>query len=530
MLFTSYTFILFLAVLTAVYYLFPGKAQPVILLLGSCLFYAWARPSSLVYILTTSVTVWAAGLLMGKNLESQGRYLEQHKEELTKELRKAYRKKRKAQRRVIFLVCLLFNLGILAVIKYSGFAEANINAVLKLAGAPVRLTFLKIALPMGISFYTFMAVGYLIDVYRETVPAEKNLLRFTLFVTFFPQVIQGPISRYGDLSKTLYSEHRFQWSTVSLGLQRILWGFFKKLVIADRVAPAVAVITGDTGTYNGAWTLVLMLLYTLELYADFTGGIDITIGVAQMLGITLQENFIRPFFSKSLKEYWRRWHITMGTWFRDYIFYPMSVSSLNQKLMKLARKHFGDKAGRRIPVYFCSFAVWLATGIWHGPSWNFVAWGLLNWVILTVSEELEPQYAKFHSRFDVRGKTWYRAFQVLRTFSIILVLKVFDCYTSLADIGWMFVSLFTVPNWNIFADGSLLKLGLALPDYAILAAGTLLMFAVSMAQRRGSVRSQIAAKPWIVRTLAWYLLFTAVLVFGAYGIGYDASQFIYNRF
>ncbi|MCR5054857.1 MAG: MBOAT family protein, partial [Lachnospiraceae bacterium] len=349
-------------------------------------------------------------------------------------------------------------------------------------------------------------------------------------LSFFPQIVQGPISRYGDLSKTLYGPHDFNPKNIKFGMQRILFGFFKKLVIADRLFPAVAAIAGDTSAYRGAYTLCLMFFYTLELYADFTGGIDITIGTAEMLGIRVTENFERPFFSKSLKEYWRRWHISMGTWFRDYLFYPIAMSSSMQKFSKFLRKHLGEYAGKRLPVYISSFIVWFMTGLWHGASWNFIVWGLLNYVILMISEEFEPLYEKFHKRYSFSNTRVYDGFMVIRTTVMVSCLKVFDCYTSVGDVFSLFGSVFTTGNYHIFADGSLLNIGLSVSDYVIIAVSTVLLFIISMIQRKAPVREQISTLSFPVQAAVWSLLFIAVILFGAYSIGYDASQFIYNRF
>lgn len=428
------------------------------------------------------------------------------------------------------LACLLLNLGILAVVKYSNFAISNVNGLLRAAGSHRQLGFWNIALPMGISFYTFQALGYLIDVYRGTVAAEHNPFKLALFVSFFPQLIQGPISRFGDLARSLYEEHAFEARRFCFGLERILWGYFKKLVIADRILTGVNTIIRDPGTYRGAWVFVGMMFYALELYADFTGGIDITIGIAQALGIGVKENFNRPYFSKSVKEYWRRWHITMGTWFTDYIFYPISVCKPMLRLSRSARARLGENIGKRVPIYLSSFAVWLATGIWHGASWNFVVWGLGNWVVLMISQELEPLYARFHSRFDVQGTGGFRLFQVLRTILVMSCLRTFDCYRDVPLTFRMFGTLFTEHNWQILWDGSLLGIGLGGVDYGVLLAGLAALVALSLLQRGGSVRERIAAKPYPVRFLLWYGLFLAVLLAGAYGIGYDASQFIYNQF
>ena len=530
MLFTSYEFLGFILILFVVYYRIPKKCQWPLLLVASYVFYFIAGPEYLIYILVTTLTTYLTARKIESNANNQSKYIKEHKAELSKEEKKNYKDKQKKIRMRWVAACIILNIGILAVVKYSNFMIDNVNGVLSMFHQTKQLSYLTLALPLGISFYTFQAVGYLIDVYRGAYPAEKNVFKFGLFVSFFPQLIQGPISRFSDLSKTLYEEHAFDSKKVCYGLQRLLWGYFKKMVIADRILVAVNMIIKDTATYHGAYIFVGMLFYTLELYADFTGGIDITIGIAETMGITVQENFNRPYFSKSLKEYWRRWHITMCSWFRDYLFYPVSTCKAMQKFSKFSAKHFGKVVGRRLPLYLSSFVVWFATGIWHGANWNFIVWGLLNWAILMISEELEPLYAKFHNRFPVEGKFWYKVFQIGRTFLLVCVLNIFDCYSALSTTFGMLASMFTVGNWHILWDGSLMNLGLTALDYVILAVGVLVLLGVSLLQRQGSVRDRIAAQAYPVRFCIWYGLFLVILLMGAYGIGYDASQFIYNQF
>lgn len=326
------------------------------------------------------------------------------------------------------------------------------------------------------------------------------------------------------------SPHRLNWKQVSFGLQRMLWGYMKKMVIADRIVVGLTTMTGDTAAYTGAYVLIEVFFYAIQLYADFSGGLDMAIGAGQIFGVDLPENFVRPFFSKSIKEYWNRWHITMGSWFTDYIFYPISVCKPMLNLSKWSRTHLGPVLGKRLTVYLSSFAVWLATGVWHGASWNFVFWGLSNYLVIMISQELEPLYRRFHQRFDVDGKLFYKIFQVGRTFLLMGFLRMYDCFDSVTTTWKMLLTVFTAGNWNILWNGSLMQIGLTAADYIIIAAGILLMFLVSMSQRSGSVREKIHAKPYIVRFVLWTALFMAVLLFGAYGIGYDATSFIYNQF
>lgn len=531
MLFTSYEFIIFVTVTFLLYYGIPKKWQWMLLLAASYVFYFLAGASYLPYIFATTVSSYLAARKISALRAGETAYLKEHKEALTREERKAYKAAAKKKRWHWLLACLLLNLGILAVCKYTNFTIANLNALLGAFGSTKQLAFAKLILPMGISFYTFQTMGYLIDVYRGKYEAEKNPFRLALFVSFFPQLVQGPISRFDELSQTLFQEHSWDAQTISFGLQRILWGYFKKLVLADRMLVAVNALIRSPEEYQGAYAFVGMLFYAFELYCDFTGGIDITIGVAELFGIRVTENFRRPYFSKNIKEYWNRWHITMGTWFTDYIFYPISVCKPMLKLSRFSREHLGDAIGKRVPVYLSSFAVWFTTGIWHGASWNFIVWGLGNFVVIMISQELEPLYRRFHRQFPKADGAWgFRAFRVVRTVLLMSSLRMFDCYRDVPLTFRMFGSMFTTGNWSILWNGKLLTLGLTLTDYAILLLGLLLVLSVSLIQRRGSVREQIRKRPVAVRTALWYGLFLAVLLFGAYGVGYDASQFIYNQF
>lgn len=530
MLFTSYEFILFLFTVFVLYYVIPKRFQWQLLLAASYIFYWFSGAENLLYILFTTVTTYVLVGKIQKSKDAQDAWLKEHKKELSREERKAYKEVNRKKQWRLLLAVLILNIGMLAVIKYTNFTIHNINGILGFFGSDFTLSFWDIALPMGISFYVFQTMGYAIDVYRGKYRAEENIFRLALFVSFFPQLIQGPISRFDDLAQSLYEPHSFDKKTVSFGLQRILWGFFKKLVIADRLVTAVNTIINDPSVYSGAWVFVGMMFYALELYADFTGGIDITIGIAQTMGITVKENFIRPYFSKNIKEYWNRWHITMGSWFTDYIFYPISVCQPMLKLSRFSRKHLGDAFGKKVTVWLSCFVVWFATGIWHGASWNFIVWGLANCLVILVSQELEPLYRKFHEKFHVAGTFGWRLFSVIRTVLLLSCLRTFDCYRDVPLTFKMFGTMFTTFNWGELFNGSLLGLGLTAADFAVVLIGFLMLLGVSLVQRSGSVREKIAAKPYAVRFTVWFGLFLMVIVWGAYGIGYDASQFIYNQF
>ena len=523
MLFTSYAFVGFLALVMVCYYLTPGRYQWPLLLIASCGFYAAASPWYLLFIAVTAASAWLAGVKLDALTNEQSVWLDANGT-ASREEKKAYKASVSRRKRAWLLACLGLNIGILAVTKYTDFVIRNINALFHGALRPVDMI-----VPMGISFYTFQTVGYVVDVYRGKHPAQRSFWRLALFVSFFPQLVQGPISRYGQLSQTLYEPHRFEGKTFSFGLMRILWGYFKKVVLADRILAGVNTLVRDP-SYTGAYVFVAMLFYAFELYCDFTGGIDITIGIGEAMGIRLPENFRLPYFSKNIKDYWKRWHITMGSWFTDYVFYPLSASRPMLRLSRWSREHLGQRVGKRVPVYLCSLAVWLATGIWHGAAWNFVAWGLANFAVIMISQELEPLYERFHRRFAVRGKAPYEAFQVVRTFLLMSLIRLFDCYRDVPLTLAMAGSMVTGFDGRIFLDGSLLRIGLSAADYGVLGVGLLVVLAVSLWKRKkDSVRETLYERPGVFYG-AMAMLLVCTVIFGAYGVGYDASQFIYNQF
>ncbi len=527
MLFTSYGFIAFLAVLFVLYYIIPGRFQWLLLLAADLLFYACSGWKGLCFMAATVVVSWAAANLMGASFSEQRAYLASVEgKALEREKRREYKKRCEKRRKLIFVLALLADLGILAALKYTNFLISNVNALFSADFAQVDWV-----LPLGISFYTFQTVSYVIDVYWEKTQPEKSILRTALFTSFFPLLIQGPISRFNDLKTTLYAEHEADFKQISFGLQRILWGYFKKLVIADRLLTAVTALCGDPSAYTGAYVFIGAILYAAELYADFTGGIDITIGVAQVLGIKVQENFIRPYFSRNIAEYWRRWHISMGTWFKDYIFYPLSVAPWLLKLSKSTRKKVSEGFGRKLPVYVSTIVTWFLTGLWHGAAWNFVVWGLLNAFFILLAEEFRPLSQRFRAKHErlVSG-FGYRVFETLRTFLLMCSLRVLDCYRDVGVSLHALGTVFTELNWREAFSGPLLQLGLTAADYAVAFAGVILMFTVSCVQEKhGSVRELLWEKPVLSYAL-FLVLALAVLTFGAYGVGYDASQFIYNQF
>lgn len=530
MFFTSLEFIGFLLITTFLYYTFGKKYQTYILLAASYYFYYKVIPVGLVYISITTISAYLVAIAMGNIQDKVDEYIVTSDRELSKKEIRVLNTEAKKKKKAVLKYGLFLNLGILVVSKYTNFVIVNINEILEKFTNMNSLSLWDLVVPLGISFYTFMTLSYLIDIYNNRYKCERKLVNLALYISFFPQMVQGPISRYNDVSETMFTYHSYDHKNALFSIQRILWGYFKKLVIADRVAIGVATIVGNPDEFTGAFVFLGMVLYAIQIYSDFTGGVDITIGIAQLYGIKLRENFMRPYFSKSIKEYWSRWHISMGTWFADYIFYPVSISPRMLSISRKARKRFGNDIGKRVPVYSCVMLVWLTTGIWHGASWNFVIWGLLNGTIILISTELEPLYAKFHSRFNVQGKFFFKVFQVCRTLLLMSSLRMLDYYRDVELSFKMFASMFTQWNGNVFIDGRLFNVGLSMGDFIITILAVSIVLLVSLLQRNGSVREELAKKPYGIRFIVWYGLILMILIFGMYGIGFESSQFIYNQF
>ncbi len=503
MLLVSYQFLLFLAVLVILYYILPQRFQWGLLFAAGLLFYACAGAGGLACLSVTVLSTWGLALSMQK-----------------------YEKGQKGKKRLLVLGILL-NVGILAVLKYTNFFLENVNALLEPRG--YAYPYVNWLLPLGISYYTFQSVGYLIDVYRAKIGPERNLGHYALFVTFFPQMVQGPISRYDELRDQLFKGYEFDGAKIRSGLTRMLWGYFKKLVVADRIAPLAITIAQAPDGFGGLYVWVGMFAYTIWMYSDFTGGIDIVLGAAELFGIRLPENFDHPFFSKNLAEFWRRWHMSLMRWLREYIFFPISMSRAAGSLSKKARKRFGKNAGRRVPLYMASIITWFVTGIWHGASWNFIAWGMANCVALLISQELSSWSKGFRKAHPWTSAKAYGAFEVVRTFLIFCMLEMFEYY-PFAAVFRLFGSMFIdFRPWQL-TDGTLFGLGLTVPDMVILLLSVALMVWTGFVSLKTPMRQWLSARPAWMKFAMIYGLFLCVLVFGVYGQGYDASQFIYNQF
>ena len=367
----SFASLPFVGLVTAgvvLYYLVPKRAQWVVLLLASMVFYLVGGVKSAVWLVLVAGLTWLAGLLLEK---------QNARPAPDKAAKTAVRRAKKQ----ICAACLVLCFGLLYLMKYWNFTASALPPALG-----DKLPRWDFVVPLGLSYFIFQSVGYVIDVYRGKLPAQKNPLKYGLFVSFFPQMVQGPISRYDQLAPQLLAERSLDWRDLKFGIQLCLWGYFKKLVIADRAAVLVNAVITENCPYGGAIIASGILFYCIQLYCDFSGGIDITRGVARMFGIDMAENFRRPIFAMSLTEYWRRWHITLGAWMRDYVFYPLSLSKAFGRLSRWARTHIRGTGGKIFATSLATFIVYLIIGIWHGANWNYVLWGCYYGALLLIEK------------------------------------------------------------------------------------------------------------------------------------------------
>lgn len=522
MLFTSFRFALFFAAVFAGYCLLPERRRWQWLLAANIVFYCFGSWRLAGWLCMSIVTVWGGALALQKLETRAAAQMNGLDRAAKKVVRAAFARRKKA----VVAVVLLLNFGALAMMKYAVWTASVLRA---LSGGAFSWS---LAMPLGVSFYTFQAAGYLIDVYRCKYPPQKSLARFALFVSFFPQMIQGPISRYDQLGEQLLAGRRPEGREVLFGFQRILWGVFKKLVVADRLAPLVQeLLAAQVIDQAGSLYLAGLVIYAFQLYADFSGGIDVTIGCAQMLGIRVTENFRRPFFSKSVDEYWRRWHISLGAWFRDYLFYPLALSAPMARLGRFCKAHLGPELGKKTPVCLATLGVWAVTGMWHGSSARYLLWGLCNGGVIVMSMLLEPAFRSLREKLCLRPENiGWRAFQVVRTFGLLCLFRVFDNAYTTANAFAILKQIFTCFEPAALVDGSLLNMQVSATGFLTAGLGVCVMFAVSLAQRKGSVREQLARRGPAAQGAACFLLALVSLLFGAYGVGYDAAQFIYFSF
>lgn len=497
MLFNSLDFLVFFPIVTLVYFVIPKKIRYIWLLLASYYFYMCWNTTYALLMLTSTVITYVSGILIS--------LADRNKSE----------KKALLYKKLSVALSFVLNIGILFYFKYFDFAVENINALLSNFNLVLLTPDFDVILPVGISFYTFQALSYTVDVYRKDVKPEINFLRYALFVSFFPQLVAGPIERSSNLICQISETHSFDSKRVSRGLMLMLWGFFQKLVIADRAAYLVNTVYNNAKDYTGLAVIFATVMFAFQIYCDFSSYSDIARGAAEVMGFKLMKNFDTPYFSKSVAEFWRRWHISLSTWFRDYLYIPLG----------------GNRKGK-IRKNINLMIVFLVSGLWHGANWTFVVWGGLNGLYQVVGDIIKPIKNKISCVLGT-DKTVFsnKLMKTIVTFALICFSWIFFRANTIKDAFILVENMFSEFNPWILTDGTLFNMGLDSADMLVLVFSLAVLFVVSVAKyKKLEIREWLCCQGIWFRYTVYLLAVFSILIFGIYGTGYDASQFIYFQF
>lgn len=489
MLFNSYQFLVFFPIVVLLYFVVPKRVQHIWLLAASYYFYMCWEAKYIVLLLFVTIVSYFGGRML-EGIE------------------------RKRIRKWVVIISSLACLSLLCCFKYFDFLLSTLNSVIELFHGQGIVSPIHFVLPVGISFYTFQAIGYLIDVYRKEIAAEKGFLNYALFVSFFPQLVAGPIERSGNLLEQIKKRHFFSFERMREGLLIMMWGFFLKLVIADRTAVFVDAVYNNYQEYGGYYLIVATILFGIQIYCDFAGYSTIAVGAAHILGIRLMENFDCPYLAQSVAEFWRRWHISLTSWFRDYLYIPLGGN----------RKGKGRK-------YLNILIVFLASGLWHGAEWSFVLWGGLNGLYQIIGELLRPVRAGVTRKLQLNPESLgSKVVKVFFTFVLVDFAWIFFRAPTIQDAFGIIKNMVTVSNPWILMDGSLYELGIDQHNFCLmLLAIGILLFADCMKRRGYNIRGILLKQDVWCRWFCYLAALFAIVILGRYGTSYG-STFIYFQF
>ena len=479
MLFNSFEFLIFFPIVTILYFILPHRYRWSLLLAASCIFYMFFKIEYILILFTTIVIDYFAGIFIenAKNEKSKKRFL---------------------------ILSLIANIGALAIFKYYNFINENISGLCNLFHYDNPIPYLTILLPIGLSFHTFQAMSYTIEVYRGNQKAERHFGIYSLYVMFYPQLVAGPIERPQNILHQFYEKHQFNYQDVTDGLKQMCWGFFKKIVIADRLAVLVNTVYGDLHNYSGIPLIIATLFFTFQVYCDFSGYSDIAIGAARVMGFKLMTNFNRPLSATSISELWRRWHISLSSWINDYLYMPLSI-------------YFRDwsKWGIMLSLVI-SFSI---VGLWHGASWNFVIYGFINGLALCY-EVLTRKWRKKISKKIM--PLIYNNLSKVITISFFSFSLIFFRANTFTDAVYVITHLFK----NIQLQFSGLNMGLERKEFFIAIIGVLILELVQYIQGKGFTQEKLNSKPIYIRWSLYYILICSILFFA----NSSSTQFIYFQF
>lgn len=510
------------------FFVMPKKAKKYFLLAASLIYFWLVAGKLIIYPLLSILAVHYFGLWLDRIRTKQTLALKEAEKEEKKQIKKSFQRKS----RLVLGFAAVLHIGLLLVLKYSPFFTENLNSLLEVLNVSTRLEVPSYLMPIGISFYTLQAVSYLFDVYRGTTQADDNIFRLGLFMSFFPQIVEGPICRYNQTAEKLWNVTQIDYHRFLLGIQRILFGYMKKLVVADRLNPFVKEAFDNYASYDGPMLALGALLYTVQLYMDFSGTMDAVVGMGQIFGVEMPENFRRPFFSKTISEFWQRWHITLGTWFKDYIFYPVTMSKPMKKLTGSARKKLGNHFGPLLSGSIALFCVWFCNGLWHGSAWNYIFFGMYHFVLILCGDIILPAVKFFQTKLHINPeKLPYRIFQILRSAVLVVFGELFFRANGLRAGFAMTKIMFTRVNFTALNDQTLRPFGIDTKDLFIVGVAVLLVFIIGLLKEKGiDVNERVACQNIVVRRIILYALIMFIIVFGAYGPGYVPVDPMYAEF
>lgn len=496
--FNSVNFMLYFPIVIGLYFVIPSKWRKMWLLLASYYFYMSWNAKYVLLIGTSTIATYICGLLLSKCM---------------KEKAAVWKKK------TIIVSCMILNLGILAVFKYGNFTIDSVNAILKMFHMNVIDRKIDLLLPVGISFYTFQALGYIVDVYRGDVEAEKDFGRYALFVSFFPQLVAGPIERSKNLLNQMRGIEKIRlWNArrVTSGAILMVWGFFMKMVISDRIALLVNQVFDNYRVYGSTELILAALGFTVQIYCDFGSYSIIAIGAAKIMGFELMENFNTPYFARNIRDFWSRWHISLSTWFKDYLYIPLGGN----------RKGKWRKALNLMIVF-------LVSGLWHGARWNFVAWGGIHGLYQVIGDLTRHTKEKIIKRLQIKTECMsWKLLQTVITFSLVVFAWVFFRADSITD-ALYFIKRMLIRQtpWALF-DGTIYTLGLDATEMNILIFSIIVLLLVDLIK----YRKKINLDEFLFEQNIWFewlvliVLIGMIFVFGEYGPAFDVQQFIYFQF
>ncbi len=524
--FTLIFLVVFLPLVLLAYAAVPKRLRGYVLLCASY-FFAWCISGPrITFMLISTLCVYGIARAMDARIQKRDAQLAQ-----VKKGKREIKASCKHQLNQLLVAGVVVNLGILIALNYLGFFGELATAALGLLGIHAHFEFPRIGAPIGISFYTLMAISYLVDVSRETIKADHHFGRLALFLSFFPHIMEGPIARYTQTATALWEGRDLSAQNSYRGMLRMAIGFAKKLLVADRLNLYVKTIFTDYASYDGGLIALGAVLYTLQLYCDFSGCMDVAIGLGQFFGAEYPENFRQPFFSRTTSEFWQRWHITLGQWFKDYVYYPVSLSKPVKRLTTKARKRFGNRYGPLLVSGIALFCVWLGNGLWHGAGSQYLFFGMYYFVLIWLGGFIEPNaraWAADHGIDRERGA--YRVFRTVRTLMAVFVGELFFRAEGLEAGLAMFGKMLSNFSLASFADGTVFTL-MSKADFAVALFFVAVVFVYDTAYERGfDVRKMIEEKGFVLRWAIWIAIVMTVVIFGAYGFGYVAVDPMYAQY